>query len=187
VDGLNFFVDSTLDEYEPYAWASAEIHGEAWFVIEGGVGTALAYFNYDIFPLQFENPVGARTNFGSINQWEPIGPLQFQYGVPFLLTIDAHAFCCFPSGELWGHFSGLDRITTLAGEEQLIGHLTELPIEPVPEPLFLPMFSVMLSSVILALRRGGSGLWGERRLKARAERRSWAVRTAGSESDISNP
>ena len=152
VQGLNFDVDGGGSR--GYAFADAEIHGGAWFVISGGVGSGLAYFNYQVAPLVPQNEAWARTNAGplaSSSFFEPVGPFEFRFGVAFLLTVDTGATCCGPSGSLTGYFYGLDRATALDGSLLPNASLTEL--QEIPEPSFVPLVLLALGVGWLVRRR----------------------------------
>ena len=64
VQGLNF--DVYGGGSAGYSWGYAHIHGGAWFAISGGVGTGLAYFNYQVGVLVPENEAWAHTNAGPL-------------------------------------------------------------------------------------------------------------------------
>ena len=157
VNGLDFYVNASLngspDGSTHFPSASAEIYGGEWFVIDGGVGTALAYFDYEIGPAFGEDPAGAYTNASFVYGGSPIGQFEFQYGVPFLLTIDAHAYCCYPSGYLAGQFNGLDRVTTLSGSLLAYSDLTDLGVSPVPEPAHLAVLTLAIGAALFIRRR----------------------------------
>ena len=107
-------------------------------MIRGGVGTGLAYFNYKVGPLVPENEAWAGTNAGPLDSssfFGPVGPFEFRFGIAFLLTVDAGATCCGPSGGLSGDFYGLDRATALDGSLLPNARLSELQ-DNIPEPSF---------------------------------------------------
>ena len=146
VQGLNFDVDGGGSR--GYAFADAEIHGGAWFVISGGVGSGLAYFNYQVAPLVPQNEAWARTNAGplaSSSFFEPVGPFEFRFGVAFLLTVDAWAHCeSPPTGAMSGYFYGLDHVTALDGSLLPNARLNESQ-DIIPEPSLAPLVLLALS------------------------------------------
>lgn len=136
VTGLDFFVEvdeGIASDYQGFG--SADISGGEWFIITGGTGDALAYFTYDVGPFDPFNPSYAYTNAGVLYGFgSQVGPFEFTFGEPFVLTVDAHAGCCHPSGYLQGYFSSLNRVTTLDGTTTLNATLTDnqFPAPPVP-------------------------------------------------------
>jgi len=146
VNGLDFSVSG--GESFDYSSATASIHGGAWYRIDGGVGVGLAYFDYYICCLHPENPARARTNAGpfdsALGETSLAGPFAFRFGVPFLLTIDAFADCCYPEGFLYGSFHGLDRATTLNGAPLPNAELTPTL---VPEPSFAPAALLLIGAI----------------------------------------
>ena len=144
VQGLNFLVEGG-DYYADWdVNVFAEIHGGAWFVINGGVGTGLAYFNYEVDGLYLENPAWAHTNAGPLELFEPVGPFEFRFGVAFLLTVDARAHCeSPPTGAMSGYFYGLDHVTALDGSLLPNARLNESQ-DIIPEPSLAPLVLLAL-------------------------------------------
>lgn len=165
VAGLDFsvFINGG-DSFDYDIEGGASIHGAADYVITGGVGHALAYFDYALSGQSPDNNASASTNAGWLVQFGSIvgmGPFEFRFGVPFLLTVDAYAYCplfnCNPPPSLQGGFGGLDRVTTLDGSTTLNATLTEFngPLPEVPEPAYAPIVLLVLGAIgVIAGRRG---------------------------------
>jgi hypothetical protein len=168
VAGLDFsvFINGG-DSFDYYIDGLASIHGAAEYVITGGVGPALAYFGYELSGQSPDNNVFTFTNAGwLIDQHRVVGmgPFEFMFGVPFLLTIDAYASCplsnnCEPTPSQQGGFGGLDRVTTLDGSTTLNATLSEFSgsVREVPEPSYLSLVVLALGAIVVVARRRGKG------------------------------
>jgi PEP-CTERM motif len=168
VAGLDFsvFINGG-DSFDYYIDGLASIHGAAEYVITGGVGYALAYIDYALSGQSPDNQASAYPNVGwFVDQSGDIvgmGPFQFKFGVPFLLSIDAYASCplfnCVPPPSLQGGFGGLDRVTTLDGSTTLNATLTEFngPLPEVPEPSYASIILLVLGAIGFVARRRGKG------------------------------